>query len=171
MNKRGQFYLIATIIIVGVVGGLLVVTNYSQKKVGNDFSYLKDELNIESQKVIDYGLLNNQNLDNLLKDFTKNYSNYSHAENSYFVFGNQNSITLAGYKRLSSGNVKIDFGQGEEILNLDKGIYNSKDFSSPNDNIKLIIDGIDYDFALNKGENFYFVLVKEFGEERHVIAD
>ena len=55
-NKRGQFFLIATIIIVVIVVSLSVVFNYSTKSVSNSADELAKTLSIESEKVMDYAL-------------------------------------------------------------------------------------------------------------------
>ena len=88
MRKRGQFYLITTILIISVIAGLILVTNYSQKKSNVDLDYLREELILESEKVIDHGLNNNKDMKGLLTDFTTKYPNYSPADDFYFLFGN-----------------------------------------------------------------------------------
>ena len=50
--------------------------------------YAGRELSIESEKVLDYGLQNSLNLKSLMENFTKTYSNYSDADEIYFIFGN-----------------------------------------------------------------------------------
>ena len=171
MKKRGQFYLLATILIVAVIAGFVLVTNYSQKKSDIKFDYLREELEIESENILDYGINNNQNIKTLIENFTKTYSDYSEAENLYFIFGNKEIITVSGYQKLNSGTIFIDVGSGNEELNLNKGEYNSKDFTNPQDNIKVIVDGIKYNFLLKSGENFYFIISKEVEGEKYIITN
>lgn len=171
MQKRGQFYLISTIIIVTLISSILFISNYSNQKTENQFDFLKEELVSESTKVIDYGIKNNQDIQTLLKNFTEDYSNYSQAEDSYFLFGDRSEITLAGLKKESSGNVVINFGAGNEELFLSPGIYNSKDFSNPNDTIEITLEERKYDFTLKSGENFYFILSKKIGDEKYIVTN
>jgi hypothetical protein len=169
-QTRGQFYLIATIIIVVVVVSLGVVSNYSKKSeivVSDD---LGKKLDIESEKVLDYGIKNNKNTKELLKNFTKTYSTYLSAESSYFIFGNKTEVTFAGYKKLDSSIVYIDVGLGDQELNLVKETYNSLDLSSPTENIKVTIDNIDYNFNIKKGENFHFVISREINGEKFIFT-
>lgn len=170
-DKEGQFYLLTTILIVTMIGGFIIISNYSQKRSNIGFDYIKEELNIESEKIIDYGINNNKNIEILLENFTKTYSTYSEAGNLYFIFGNRESITLAGYKKLDSGTIAIDIGNGNQELTLNKGVYNSKKFSNPQENIKVIVNEITYDFSLKSGENFYFIISKELEGERYIITN
>ena len=171
MKKRGQFYLLTTIIIITIVVSLITISNYSRERSNIKFNYLADELEIESEKVLDYGIKNNENLKVLLETFTRDYSNYADVENSYFIFGNVNEVTVTGYKKLSSGTIFIDVGSGNEALNLNKGEYNSRDFLNPAESIKVTVDGIEYNFILKSGENFYFIISKEIEGEVYISSN
>jgi len=170
-DKRGQFYLISTILIITLIGGFVLISNYSQKRSNIGFDYLGEELSIESEKVIDYGINNNLNIKILLENFTKTYSTYSEAENLYFIFGNRERITLSGYKKLNSGAIYIDVGSGNQELILNKGIYNSNEFANPQENIKVTVNEIKYDFSLKPGENFYFIISKELEGETYILTN
>jgi len=53
-NRRGQFYLVAGLIIIFIIVSLIAITNYIQKSpkiIAND---LKEELKIETQKILEY---------------------------------------------------------------------------------------------------------------------
>ena len=83
MNKAGQFYLLTTIIIIGLIFSFATVINFSQEKTSVNFDYLKDELSIESEGIMDNALTNNKNMKETLIDFSKTYSSYSEADNLY----------------------------------------------------------------------------------------
>lgn len=170
-DKEGQFYLLTTVLIITMIGGFILISNFSQKRIDIKFDYLGEELNIESEKVIDYGINNNKDIKTLLENFTETYSIYSEAENSYFVFGNRGIITLAGYKKLNSGSIFINVGSGNQELILNKEVYNSSEFINPQENIKVIVNEIEYDFSLKSGENFYFILSKEIEGEIYIIRN
>ena len=58
-KKRGQFYLMAAIIIIAILSGLTFIFNYSVPGVGSVQNfYIKEELSIEAEKVMDYALKN-----------------------------------------------------------------------------------------------------------------
>lgn len=170
-DKEGQFYLLATVIIIAMIGGFILISNFSQKRSDIGFNYLGEELNIESEKIIDYGISNNKDIKALLENFTETYSIYSEAENLYFIFGNKEIITLAGYKKSNSGSISINVGSGDQELILNKGAYNSIELINPQENIKVIVNEITYDFSLKSGENFYFIISKELEGEIYIIRN
>ena len=168
MEKRGQFYLVSAIIVAAIVISVIVVSNYSKKQDYTDLNSLGDELNIESAKVLDYGINNQLSqaaMNQLLQDFTQKYiDTESRDKNLYFVFGNQDNITLKGYQNtahtvsLDSANIASSSG---EFL----GIVNPTGSSTT-----LQIDENAYIFTLKNGENFFFVISREIGGEEHVIT-
>tara|TARA_Y100000034_G_scaffold133548_1_gene199288 strand:+ start:846 stop:1415 length:570 start_codon:yes stop_codon:yes gene_type:complete len=171
MEKKGQFYLLATIIIITLISGFATVINYSKPQTNINIDYLGEELIIESEKVLDYGLNNNVNLKNLIGDFNKRYINHSNVDNAYFIFGTKGNLTIAGYKKLSSGTITYDVGSGNQVLNLNKGVYGSSNFLNPDENISITSDGVVYDFTLKTGENFYYILSKEIEEEVYIVTN
>ena len=92
MNKRGQFYLITAIIFVVIMMAFVVTSNKIKKDTSDNLEDIGKELEIESEAMMDYianQRLSNENRNNALREFTANFSNYSSAENLYFIFGNQ----------------------------------------------------------------------------------
>lgn len=171
-NKRGQFYLITTIIIITIIASLVVVSNYSNQRSDVKINYIKEEIEIESEKVLDYALKNNKNIKESLENFTKTYSDYSNAENLYFLFGNENEITLAGYKKLSSGNIFINAGFGNEMnFSLNKEEYKSTSFLNPSPSINITIEGIKYQFLIRSGENFYYIMHREINGDIYILSN
>ena len=95
-NKRGQFYLIAAIIIIGALIGVVTVTNFAITRQSADeikVYQLSQELKLESEQVINYGILTSS-LDTALSRFTEEYSSYiGDQENDvYFIYGDKKSI-------------------------------------------------------------------------------
>lgn len=170
-NKSGQFYLLTTIIIVGLIFGFATIINYSQEKSNFNFNYAKEELNVESENVMNYALVNSKDIKQMLINFTKTYSNYSEANNLYFIFGNRTGITIAGYQKLNNGNIFADAGNGNQQLTLVKGVYNYMDIINPQKDITLTINGIAYSFSLSAGENFYFILSKEIKGDLYIVSN
>ena len=54
-QKRGQFYLVAAIVIISLIVGFSVVSNYATNKEVVKLYDLKEELGIESANVLKYG--------------------------------------------------------------------------------------------------------------------
>lgn len=168
MNKRGQFYLIAAIIIITIIAGFAFISNYSSKKI-QPISYSpKDEITVESQKVLDYGIANGKNLNDLLNNFSRDYSIYSDSDSLYFVLGVQNNIIVSGYNKAGSSSIIANFGNGSKVLNFSEAQYLTKNFSSTGQSAILTINGIEYGFTLKPTQNYYFVVSKDIEGERYV---
>lgn len=166
MNKKGQFFIIMSVIIIGLVAGLATITNSVQKQNLVNFNYVEEELKFESEKVVDYGIANNQDLKTLLTNFARDYSSYSNADDFYYVFGTTSEITFAGCKKIENGQATIEDSSGTVLstLSITQGSCNPitlTTLSSPPANIILKIDGVKFPFALKPGQNFFFVVSKE----------
>jgi hypothetical protein len=170
-RKKGQFYLMAAIIIIALLSGLTFVFNYSSSKVqGSQSFHIREELSIEGEKALDYALKNSLNPKALMENFTKTYSNYSDADELYFIFGNKSLVAVAGYAKNSGKIFFFDKGNGNEQLNLVQGQYSSWNFSNPNETVSITANGIEYPFMLSNGENFYFVVLKNVEDERYIFS-
>ena len=173
MKKRGQFYLLTTILILSILIGTVTVTNFIQQKSDINFYYFGDELNIESQKVLDYGLVNSANFKTLFTEFSQNFTEYSGPGRYYYLFGNQTELTVGAYNDFEDEIFQIDVGAGNEDISIFEGQHKYEDFI-PEDGYStanMTIGGIKYDFQIEDSENFHFVVIKEFGGERHVSVD
>ena len=172
MNKKGQFFLIMAFIVLGLIAGLATVTNSVDKKIDARFNYVKGELNLESEKAIDYGV--SQNFDSaqmktLLRDFTEDYSSYSNADDFYYIFGTTGEITFAGLKKQSGGTIQTN--QNPSTIILSQGFFMTQDFSNPTNPVILTIDGTVYPFTLRTGQNFYFVVSKSVEGDVYVATN
>jgi len=160
MSKKGrkaQFYLIAAIIIVAIVIGMAGFTTYFVKKNNTKVYDLNKELKLESESVINYGILKDEiELSNTLINFTKMYGEYIGSDyDIYFVYGNQNDMKALKYSQINTGSVSIGISvihmkQGEVIpVHIQQGP------------VKIIIEDKTYDFNLKEGENFFFVIQEQ----------
>lgn len=174
MKKRGQFYLIAGIIIIGLMIGFANISNYLRKSNPKMLYDLKEEIEIESENVLDYVLhqkLSDNDKKNLLVDFTRLYKDNEEKQNLYFIFGDKIKITAIGYQELAVESVYINVGGNDFSFPIDT----SQDFNPTQDivTIKIISNGEEYiyEFELKGGENFYFVISQEIGGERYIIRN
>ena len=163
-DRRAQFYLTAAVIIILVIVSFAGFNNYISKTESLKIYDLKDELGIESGQVLDYGIYNEFNTEetnDLLQDFTQNYSEYVESGfNLYFVFGNKAKLVVAEFRDLVVGEIGIQHGQGGGLskLHITRGVYNATVYNaSDQDEIFVNIEGQEYKFDLEPGENFYFV--------------
>ena len=163
--KRGQFYLVAAIIIIAFVAGFITISNYSKRKTSVQLYDLGEELGIESQNVLDYGTyneLNEESMDALLEQFIEDYVTYAGDDkNLYFLFGNSNSIKIKTYQEVEES-VSVD---GHEITMVNGG---EKMHTPKSDKVIITIEDIEYQFDLGVEQNFYFVISQEIDGEKYV---
>ena len=149
-DKRGQFYLIATIIIVGLMIGLVVIFNYSTKTNSYETEEIAKELSIEIEKVMDYDSINSPGE---FENFARDYSTYVGVDKGiYFIRVNGENIDDREVYKYS-GETKVPLND---------------DLSVNGDVISFISDEETYNFKLEKGKNIYFVLIHDTGGERYV---
>ncbi len=145
-DKSGQFYLLAAIIIIAFIIGFVAISNYSKKRTPVKVNDFGEELKIESEKVLDYIAIQNQDE---LADFRTTYSDYA-AENNidiYFIMGKGGSI--------KSYRGTIETNTHTEVPPL----------------IEMTVEDAVYSFDLKPGENFYFILIQEIEGEKHVFTN
>ncbi len=175
-QRKGQFYLVTTIMIITIILGFVSLTNFVQKRSTLKFYYDGEELALESERVLDYILSNKATVhpDTQIGDFIENFTEYSEAENFYFLYNSSDSILkFKGYKRLESGNVTIKTESEELLISLNKGEFGDvTHLSNPGSNIKMTIheggDDLVFDFVFNGKTNFYYVISREIGGDRYL---
>ena len=174
-NKRGQFYILAAMIIVIVIAGFATINNYAKKRSIVKLYDVGDELNIESSKVIDYGVTTTTDLDEVIDDFTASYNTYAGEDKEiYFIFGNQNVVSLITSEEVETGTITLlgitgTVGQPMTQNELTRIKYTPDCTSGEICEISLVVGGDEYDFELKPGENFYFILSQEVGDEQLVV--
>jgi len=151
--KRGQFYLITAVIIITVIIGFVTISNYSKRRTSVKLYDLEDELGIEIQNVLGYGTYNGyeeEEMNSLWESFIEDYKDYAGAgKDLYFIFGDSGSLQVKAYEDLE----EVDY-----------------DITTNEERVSIVIEDVEYDFKLNPGENFYFVISQEIEGERHVIT-
>ena len=170
MNKRGQFFLIATIIIVSLIIGL--ATSINSVKVGSAneaFFRLGDEVKYEGDRVFDYGTYNAADTDLLIQEFLETYANYIAQEEILFIYGNENYLTGLIFTNNVTGSVGIDTGGIPNEITIQE-IIGQIAKVTVDDEGKIIveIDGISYIFKPRQGENFFVLMRKNQDGEKFV---
>lgn len=152
--KKGQFYLVAAILIVILVAASAVIFNYSRKNSSTLYD-LGQELGIEGRNIIDYGTTNQEDVDALFSSFIADYASYAgEGKKLYFIFGNtsESGLQIVVYDGTS-------LSQENFVL----------DESAPG-KVSVEIESVVYQFDLSAGYNFYFVVSQEVGKEKHVVT-
>lgn len=165
MEKRGQFYLVSAIIIVSLIVGVFTITNYAKQETSTRVYDLSEELGIESNQVLDYGLVqqghasssNAKSMKDIFTDFTNKYSKYvsDTSIKIFFIFGNRTSISVVNYNELSGS-----FSVGVSELEIYSGTK-VQEVIPKEDKVTVIIEGVEYVFNLQPGENFYYIISQE----------
>jgi len=174
-NKRGQFYILAAIILIFIVISLSGVFSYAAttpepKTIDN----LASDLEKETPRIVDYGIYKKEDLNTLLESFTTSefapyFLQKTETANIVFVYGNKNELNSVQYKEEVTGTVTANIGTGVswEIV----GNYAEiTDLTvNPTDTyVEVEILGQTYRFDLRDNEMFYFLIVHEKEDERYV---
>ena len=108
-NKRGQFYIVAALIIVLAIIGLTSTTTYAYTKSNTNTIYkLSSELKQESIQIIDYGIYNNQDLNQFITDefSTKTFPDYFFPKTDnldlFLIYGNDQEIRKIQYIQVNN---------------------------------------------------------------------
>jgi len=171
-DKTGQFYLISAIILATLVIGIVTISNYSRKESNLKLHDIKEEIQIESAHVLDYGLYNglgDAEFYALLLTFTKDYINYQGKDKDlYFIFGDQNNITVTGYQGTEK-QVSVSSGSSQATITSEAGEFTGG-IAPGTDTVVLSIADALYEFELNSGENFYFILSQKVNKGEYIIT-
>ena len=193
MNERGQFFLLAAVIISAVVISLGATTNrvVVNEEPGNfyDFSY---EVKREAGAVLDYEVYTefdaSADLDEFVQVLAGEIQERSPGSNFLFIYGDESSVTLRNY---GSESVYVE---GDEISgNIEssgtvciKGICSDIEDSASSDgsltifdesvginheDVVVTISDVEYVFSLTEHRQVIFVMQKDVGGDRYVSVE
>jgi len=174
MNKGGQFFLIAALVIAGIVITLAAI-NITTKTASTEAAIfdLSNEIDYESNQLINYEVYKDvpqQQKAQFLNTLMRNYSFSNPGTDMLFVYGNDKAATGIFYGEEPTGFAGLNTG-GESIIlrtvaiepsNLDTSVMGAGDKKK----IRVMLNAtIFLEFDLSPGENFFIVLRKEVGGE------
>lgn len=170
-DRRGQFYLLSAIVIISIIIGFSAVSTYTRSSPVRILD-LGEELDIESANVLDYGTYNEDeigNFDDFIEDFAEDYAKYLGEDKTVsFVFGNPSdpsgTATVLNYEEISLGDIEQG---GKKVYTTTARESTPSQLDIEGEKIKVIINNVVYEIDLKPGENFYFVISQEVGEEVH----
>jgi hypothetical protein len=163
INKRGQFYLIAAVVIILIILGLVTVINKAivqPKPVG--FFDLSEDYEAEASKVIDYGTYNkyspavniSEKIQNITAVFAKSAFAKDPTVHLVFIYGNKNGYIAENISTITSS---ISYGAGGNPFTTD--INTQKvEFTKGFGDVNVSLAGNKYEFKLGDEENFYFII-------------
>ncbi|MBT4165564.1 hypothetical protein HOE04_00825 [archaeon] len=169
-NKRGQFYIVAALIIVLAIIGLTSTTTYAYTKSNTNTIYkLSSELKQESIQIIDYGIYNNQDLNQFITDefSTKTFPDYFFPKTDnldlFLIYGNDQEIRKIQYIQVNKGTINSDLTIAQ--IKEDYIIKETIDSPLPIEEVQVEIQETTHTFNLKPGENFYFIIANQKGDE------
>ena len=170
-NKRGQFYLLAAIIIITVIVGLASVSNYVKKGDTVKLYDVREELNIESGEVLEYGQFSGKTLEETTDDFIVKYQEYAGDDKElYFVYGDKNEVYVIRFGDV--GKISLTTSGTQTTETIDGKITTTISAENgPLTQIDVLIgeEQIPYTFELKPGQNFFFVISQEVEGEQHIV--
>jgi len=167
-NKKGQFYLVAAIIIILAISGIASVKTYSvvksePKKLGDISSELKEE----SSRIVDYGIYNQKELSTILSNFTEEqfalyFIQKTDNVSIVFLYGNKTELYSVQYHNRYTGTVYATLG-GVSSQWLPTTLYanRTKIDATGLNSVNVTILGKDFRFNLKENEMFYFLITQE----------
>lgn len=172
MNKKGQFFLIAALVIVALI--LSLSTVYNVATVQNEdlrVSDLSKEISFEGAKVIDSGVYEGKTAAETqvyLQSLIGNYSSDALKSNIVAVYGNSTSTVALEYKCDNQGQVSA-VGATTNICNPgDVKTIDSQRVNWIEGELHINIGGVDQTFALGENQNFYIIITRDNAGERFV---
>jgi len=174
-DERGQFYIVAAIIIVLTLSGLASIATYAVVQPSpRTIETISDEIREESARIIEHGIYEQKNREQLLDRFTKEeFAPYFATKTDagiVFIYGNKDTgLKGLRYTHEKSGEIKLQAGTSVnwEIAKeyVDEAEIN---FNPEDTKLNVEILGKSFEFELKEREMFYFLIVEEKDGERYV---
>ena len=172
MNKRGQFYLVAILIIVSVFVGFVSITNKINVKHNEPFFEIGEELKIERTALLDhifYNDLNPAQTQTVFENFSDLYIlKVGGEKNSVFIYGDSTSINFNGNH---VDDTEIEYNCGSTIQRINTVGKFTFSCSPAENNVSIYVEGQRYEFEIYPGQNIYYLISYLYDNERFTIYD
>ena len=174
MDKRGQFFLIAALVIAGIIITFGII-NITTRAPAEDVAIydLSNEIGYESGQLIDRGVymsLSPGQLSSQVISLIGNYSASNPDTDITVVYGDAANITAVSYENVPSGSEGVNIGgTTSQVLQTRRTIQSHRASVNPSGNITVRLNDTEsLSFDLKQGENFYLILKKNVKGERLV---
>ncbi len=180
VNKKGQFYIVAAIIIVLALSGIASTTTYAVvKPEPRTIQSLSSELKEESSRIIDYGVYNKEDLygeNGLLDRFIGGESGFApyflkktDEANILFIYGdNEGDLNAYRYREDKAGQITLSLGSGGLNWDIEQEVVESVPVDVEEGEVTIRILNEDFKFKIRDNEIFYFVIVQDRAGEIYV---
>ena len=176
MNKRGQFFLIAAVVIsILVIGaGTIYISTLSSPEETRIYD-LSSEIDYEASQVIDSGVLDGKEHGEILVDIkalTTSCAKINPNEDLAIYYGNAaDGVNVIIYNVVDQGGVGFSLGGGTLDLDLTRREVLEGSATPDDGKVKISFGEFSQTFILTEGQNFFIVVKKERGDERTVAVD
>lgn len=173
MNKKGQFFLIAALVIVAVLVGLgTVYTSVKTQKEDSSVYDLSEEINQEASLVLDNGVFfarSPAQISQSVENLTNFYAASNPGSNLVVVYGDRNSLSIIYYNNTDTGQVGVSSGGTNARLEVKARNVQKGTLYGENNVTVTLLDDVKYSFNLTSGQNFYIVIKKERENEKIIV--
>lgn len=171
-GKKAQFYIIGAVIIIMAMISLASVSNYVLvKKEPAKFINLGETMNLEGQKIIEYGKYNEKDLSSVTGNFSEMMSEYIKGTNEkvdiVIIQGNNSNAQITVISKNSTGTITLNTGVSS-LTEIRSEEYTPYTTSTTEDQVNITLLNSSYNFELGENEDFIFIMTKSEGFERYV---
>lgn len=169
VGKKGQFYMVAAIIIATFVLGVATISNHIQRESSERIRDLEGEVKIESAYAADYSLNTGANFKGTMSDFTDNYiEEYKRNNDIYFLFGSDSEMNVRGYQNTDRVIILSDGNSNKTITSSEGSL--SGNINPIGNEIILYLDELKYSFDIKSDRNFNFILSERTGGGQYIVS-
>ncbi len=175
MNKRGQFFLIAALVIVAILVGLgTVYTSVKTQKEDQSVYDLSSEINEEASFVLDNGVFyatSPQQVSTNIENLTNFYAAANPGSNIIVVYGNSTVLNIIYYNNTETGDVGVSSGGADAALTIRARNVQKGTLIPHQQNVTVALsEDATYNFEITSGQNFYLIIKKD-REDETIVAE
>lgn len=178
MHKRGQFFLIAALIVIAaIVGFQSVYTSVSISGTDTQTYDLSREIDFEGKQVVQNGVFfsaTKPEIEAKVQELTNIYAS-AHPDSEFlFIYGDENEVVALSYELKDSTFGVSTGGSSAQVASprLIAQKTRSDRLSPATGNIKVKLnEQTDYDFNLKKGNNFFLIVSREKNDETTIAGN
>lgn len=168
-NKRGQFYLVTVVLLIGLFVGVILLQNDYRKERNVSLEDLEKEISLEKNKLLDhiaYNDLTPAESSSLFSQFANEYiAKVSSVKNIIFIFGDSIGFDIVG--EVKEDNI-FSIDNGVDITELDSGAILMNE-ASPS-KISILVEGAEYNFPITTTQNIYYIIRHDYNNEVYIIS-
>ena len=174
MQKRGQFFLIAALVIIAILIGITTIYNVVNAAEEDQTVYdLTNEIDFESVQLLDNGIFNERTENQInqhVKSLMDNYASSNPESDLITIYGDFDQVSILYYSSIEHGTVGVSTGGSSIEQPIEVSEERQKTINPVDKKVKVVIGDIYYEFILTAGQNFYIIVKKDNKGERFVSA-